>query len=226
MMKALIAEQVEEKKREKEESKGGLGEQLAQQKLAEEAKEFPFVKLLGHKPELWDQIQEFFGIDSSFPSDHLAFQQDTSRNIILLNDGLNNLLSYRRKNKLNVVNLGLKMFTRNKGNQTREEAMDFRLMSEGAEVLLPHLSQKRIIKVTRQLFQKFTEIHDHMLTFEALKNDWNCTEFENKQIGSAIMCFEDFAVTVWIGKNNVSLMISKEEINSISALLDTGVKNC
>ena len=56
MMKALIAEQVEEKKREKEESKGGLGEQLAQQKLAEEAKEFPFVKLLSHKPELWDQI--------------------------------------------------------------------------------------------------------------------------------------------------------------------------
>lgn len=114
-MKALIAEQVEEKAQEVQESKGGLGEQLAQQKLAEEAKEFPFVKLLDHKPELWDQIREFFGIDDAFPSDHLAFQQDTSKNIILLNDGLNNMLSYRRKNKLNVINLGLKLFTRNKG---------------------------------------------------------------------------------------------------------------
>tara|TARA_B110000285_G_C14965667_1_gene533961 strand:+ start:651 stop:866 length:216 start_codon:yes stop_codon:yes gene_type:complete len=70
---------------------------------------------LDHKPELWDQIREFFGIDDAFPSDHLAFQQDTSKNIILLNDGLNNMLSYRRKNKLNVINLGLKLFTRNKG---------------------------------------------------------------------------------------------------------------
>jgi hypothetical protein len=174
---------------------------------------------LDHKPELWDQIREFFGIADTFPSDHLAFQQDTSKTIILLNDGLNDLLSYRRKNKLNVVNLGLKLFTRNKGRQTNDETMDFRLLSEGAEVLLPHLSTKRIIKVTKALFRKFTEINDHMLTFEALKSDWNCTEFADKPIGSAIICFDDFAVTVWIGKNNVSLMISKEEINSITSLL-------
>ena len=176
---------------------------------------------MDHKPELWDQIREFFGIDDAFPSDHLAFQQDTSKTIILLNDGLNDLLSYRRKNKLNVINLGLKLFTRNKGRQTNDETMDFRLLSEGAEVLLPHLSTKRIIKVTKALFRKFTEINDHMLTFEALKSDWNCTEFADKPIGSAIICFDDFAVTVWIGKNNVSLMISKEEINSITSLLGT-----
>jgi hypothetical protein len=35
------------------------------------------------------------------------------------------------------------------------------------------------------------------------------------------MCFEEFAVTIWIGKNNVSLMISKEEINSIKILIAT-----
>ena len=38
--------------------------------------------------------------------------------------------------------------------------------------------------------------------------------------GSAVMLFDDFAVAVWIGKNNVSLMISKEEINSIKALME------
>jgi hypothetical protein len=59
-----------------------------------------------------------------------------------------------------------------------------------------------------------------MLTFEALRSEWNCTEFETKEPGSAVMCFDDFAVTVWIGKNNVSLMISKEEINSIRFLMD------
>jgi len=59
-----------------------------------------------------------------------------------------------------------------------------------------------------------------MLTFEALKTDWNTSDFESKETGSAIMCFDEFAVAVWIGKNNVSLMISKEEINSIRFLMD------
>jgi len=39
------------------------------------------------------------------------------------------------------------------------------------------------------------------------------------QIGSAILVFDKFAVTVWIGKNNLSLMIAREEINSIHYLL-------
>lgn len=158
------------------------------------------MKLLDHKPELWNQIVEFFGIDSSFPSDHLAFQQDTSKNIILLNDGLNNLLEYRRKNKLNVVNIGLKMFCKNKGNQTKvkvndeknADGMDFRLLSEGVEVLLPYISSdsKRVINVSLELFLKFTEIHDHMLTFEALRNEWKSNAFDNKAIGSAIIKFD------------------------------------
>jgi hypothetical protein len=38
-------------------------------------------------------------------------------------------------------------------------------------------------------------------------------------IGSAVMLFDNFAVTVWVGKNNVSLMVSKEEINSIKSLM-------
>ena len=108
---------------------------------------------------------------------------------------------------------------KNKGNQTNSNGMDFRLLSEGVDVLLPFLSNKRIINVELALFLKFTEIHDHMLTFEALRSEWNSTLFENKEIGSAILKFDQFAVTVWIGKNNVSLMISKEEINSIKSLL-------
>ena len=217
-MKALIADEVAAKKAEKN-PKGNMSEQIDQQKMDEENKEFPFVKLVTHKPDLWNAIVDFFGIDPSFPGDHLAFQQDTSKTIILLNDGLNELLTYRRKNKLNVINIGLKLFMKNKGNQTNANGMDFRLLSEGIEILLPYLSDKRIVNVDLALFLKFTEIHDHMLTFEALRSEWNTTSFENKEIGSAILKFDQFAVTAWIGKNNVSLMISKEEINSIKSLL-------
>lgn len=82
------------------------------------------------------------------------------------------------------------------------------------------MNDKRKIHVKPDLYRKFTEIHDYMLTFEALRSEWNITDFESKEPGSAIMCFEEFAVAVWIGKNNVSLMISKEEINSIRFLMD------
>jgi hypothetical protein len=82
------------------------------------------------------------------------------------------------------------------------------------------MSDKRKINVPRELYIKLTEIHDHMLTLEALKTDWKMDVFSNMKIGSAIICFEEFAVAVWIGKNNMSLMISKEEINSIRSLME------
>jgi hypothetical protein len=80
---------------------------------------------LDFKPELWAQLTEFYGIDDSkFPVDQVAFQQDTHKNIYLLNSGLTELLSYRRKNKLRVVNIGLKIFTRNRDTNP---AADYRL---------------------------------------------------------------------------------------------------
>jgi hypothetical protein len=82
------------------------------------------------------------------------------------------------------------------------------------------MSDKRKIVVPTEMYVKMTEIHDHMLTLEALKTDWGFDQFSTMEAGSAVMIFEDFAVAIWIGKNNVSLMISKEEINSIRALME------
>jgi len=52
-----------------------------------------------------------------------------------------------------------------------------------------------------------------------LREEYKILDFDNKELGSAVMCFDNFAVTIWIGKNNVSLMVSKEEINSIKFLM-------
>jgi hypothetical protein len=44
------------------------------QKAEEEAKTFPYAKLLDFKPELWTTLTEFYGIDDSkFPVDQVAF---------------------------------------------------------------------------------------------------------------------------------------------------------
>ena len=97
---------------------------------------------------------------------------------------------------------------------------EFRIVQEGVDILLPYMSDKRKVNVPRDLYIKLTEIHDHMLTLEALTNDWKMDKFATMEKGSAIIMFEEFAVAVWVGKNNMSLMISKEEINSIRALME------
>ncbi len=81
-------------------------------------------------------------------------------------------MNYSRKNKLTVVNLGLKLFMKNKGGQNGE--VDFRLLQEGVEVLLPFMkNSKRIIKGSIDLFKALTEANDNQINFEILNKTWN-----------------------------------------------------
>ena len=74
MMKDLISDEVKQRKQEKDDAKGTLSEQIIEKKEEEERKEFPFVKLMEHKPTLWTDLASFFGIgDSQFPYEQLAF---------------------------------------------------------------------------------------------------------------------------------------------------------
>ena len=42
--------------------------------MDQENKDFPYVKLLSNKPDLWNQIVKFYGIDDEkFPKDQMAF---------------------------------------------------------------------------------------------------------------------------------------------------------
>ena len=210
-MKAMIADEITEKEKQKSETKGSLENQIDSKKREEEDSAFPFVKLIDTKVKLWHEIADFYGIDTDkFPSDQLAFQQGTGRNIVLMGSGLNELMTYRRKNKLNVINMGLKLFARNKGNQP--SLSSFRIRSEGLDILLPFMSSKRIVAITKEIFVEFTKSDDNQITFEDMKEKWKINDFESKPLGSAVVTFDSFAVTVWLGKNNVSLMVSKEEI--------------
>jgi len=81
-------------------------------------------------------------------------------------------MNYSRKNKLTVVNFGLKLFMKNKGGQNSE--VDFRLLQEGVEVLLPFMkNSKRIIKGSIDLFKALTEANDNQINFEVLNKTWN-----------------------------------------------------
>jgi len=95
---------------------------LTEEKLKMEAKkelEFPFGSLVKTKPAAWFELLSFFGIDHSFPSDLLyEHTVGNSRNVVLLNKGLHELMSYKKKFKINECNLGLRVFQKNSENKS------------------------------------------------------------------------------------------------------------
>ena len=95
-------------------------------------------------------------------------------------------MGYRRKNKLTIVNMGLKIFCKNKGNQGGE--VDFRILQEGVDVLLPFMKHSsRVIEVPKELFLKFTD--SPLLTFDEIRETYKVDRFEKVKLGSAIMTF-------------------------------------
>jgi hypothetical protein len=128
----LVNEIAQAKLKEKERDKasgiecGSLSEAKRKKEALLELTDFPFSNLVKEKPETWFNILSFFGIDFSFPSDYLYRHKDgTAKNIVLLNKGLHEFMAVRKKFKLNVVNLGLRIFQKNKGTKSEGE---YRLM--------------------------------------------------------------------------------------------------
>ena len=88
------------------------------------------------------------------------------------------------------------------------------------EILLPYIGDRRKVLVNKDIFLKILELN--IITYEDLMTKYNCESFGHRDTGSAVMICEGqegvFA-TVWIGVNNVSLMINKEEIKSFKFLI-------
>ena len=97
---------------------------------------------MAKKREDLDLLQEFYGISDDFPFEYLWFQQtELAKKVVLLNPGLHMLMvDCKKKYKMSPVNLGLKMFEKNRGGKSKAP---YRLMQEGLELLLPHMDGTR-----------------------------------------------------------------------------------
>jgi hypothetical protein len=80
---------------------------------------------------------------------------------------------------------------------------------------MPYMSEARKVRVSREFFALFLD--KGSFTFEELKK--HGLFFEDVEQGSAVLVHQGFFVTIWVGVNNVSLMIGKEEIKSFKFLL-------
>ena len=89
----------------------------------------------------------------------------------MLNLGLRQLMEYTRKNKMKVVNIGLKIFCKNKGNQ--ECKVGYRILQEGLSVLLPHMDERRVVPVKQEVFMAFKIIsRKSQITCLLLREKW------------------------------------------------------
>ena len=169
-----MSKEVEETQRKEKEKSDALGipcSNLTAEKRKMEDKrevaEFPFVGLVKTKPEVWFELLSYYGIDHSFPADYLyEHTVGGSRNIMLLNQGLHQLMSHKKKFKLDVVNLGLKVFSMNKENKSE---CQYRIMQDAVDVLLPYMDISRQIHLKDGAFFKaLNGFHDNQFSFKRI----------------------------------------------------------
>lgn len=89
------------------------------------------------------------------------------------------------------------------------------MLQEGLEILMPYMSDRRKVNVPQKLFLEIVD--KGSLTLEEVRAHTDA--FEEREHGSAVMITGEVYATVWIGVNNVSLMVNKEEIKSFRFLM-------
>ena len=78
--------------------------------------------MIDAKFEAWANLQEFYGINADFPSEYLFYQKNTNNNVVFISEGMTNkFMKSTRKYKLNVVNLGVKMFSKNRDDKSNAQ---------------------------------------------------------------------------------------------------------
>jgi len=109
---------------------------------------------------------------------------------VLLNEGLHMLMmTCKKKYKVEVINLGLKMF-----QKTRDDKCEvpYRLLQEGLEILLPHMDYTRQVEVSDAFFKDLASINDHSINFADIASKHSTAlsnKFTSMKKGSAVMRF-------------------------------------
>ena len=215
---------------------GNLSKEKDKRDAEREDKEFPFANLMMKKPDAWENLQDFYGIADDFPYEYLYFQQtEQQKRIVLLNAGLHLLMmDCKKKFKLDTVNLGLMMFEKNRvgKEEVAKSRATYRLLQEGLQILLPYMDESRQIHVKPEFIQQIVEEPDRAFTYTQIAEKFDeklMKKFKTSEDGSAVIRFatqeqlkrgqEPHAATVWIGRNNVSLMIDKQEAKAFMFLI-------
>ena len=80
------------------------------------------------------------------------------------------MVDCKKKFKLGTVNLGLKMFDKNKGGKSRGA---FRLMQEGMGIMLPYMDDTRQVHVKPDFIKAIAEEPERAFTFKQIEEKFS-----------------------------------------------------
>ncbi|CAB3981634.1 tRNA (cytosine(34)-C(5))-methyltransferase [Paramuricea clavata] len=111
-------------------------------------RENPFV-FVENTDSHWTTIRKFYEISDDFPENVLLIRSasERKRTIYFVSTGLASMLRNVDQQKFNVINAGLRLFTR---CENSDQDWSFRINGEALETILPFLSNKRVINVPQE----------------------------------------------------------------------------
>ena len=127
-------------------------------KLIKDKKEINFVN---DKPEIVDWIRSYYGITDDFPFDQLVTQSTKDKKINFVSKGVLNLLRADKRNQMNLIACGIKLFSYNKfkGNDHSENYCKYRICQDGLNYLIPYMT-KRIFYTDNSFIIKLLKLKE------------------------------------------------------------------
>ncbi|KAJ3090319.1 tRNA (cytosine(34)-C(5))-methyltransferase [Quaeritorhiza haematococci] len=194
-------------------------------------KEAPFI-FLSEESEVVAGFREFYGLNPEFPQNQYIVRSEITKHraIYFVSNAVKALLQASNANRLNVVNTGIKVFSRNEGDG--KAGCPYRINNEGLYMTFPFLGRKRVSDVP--LSDVLLLLREDYPKFNAGGFTEQTAKFlESVDQGSVIFAFrpddESHAVLkihysevllpIWRAKTSASLLLNKQERRALLARL-------
>ncbi|ODV95015.1 hypothetical protein PACTADRAFT_43494 [Pachysolen tannophilus NRRL Y-2460] len=189
------------------------------ERLPRDANEEPFVFLDANHPEL-QKCWDFYDITDDFPKDCTIVRNASGepiRSIYFVSSIIKDIIK-NNELKLKIVHSGVKLFVSQKSEYSKE-VCQWRVQNEGLFVIKKFLSPSRQVSCSLDILVVL--LKEAFPNLSKLKENYPDDEFFEKINGiSEGCCFinikrgeheEDLFLPLWKGKNNVNLMVNKQE---------------
>ncbi|GAA5824790.1 hypothetical protein JCM11251_005342 [Rhodosporidiobolus azoricus] len=193
--------------------------------------EEPYIYVKGEEDEQVGIIRDFFGVSDSFPFSDLLVRNATGlpmRSIYLTSSLTRSLLLSNAYTRMRLISCGVRLFTRQDNSKDGLYRCKWRINSEGLQVILPYLGEKRVVKAGDETLRQVME--NVSVKFEDLKEHGVKEKMMAMEPGSAILKIEkakgkdmemeeDLHVAFWLSKTSCNLMVEKVEKSALSLRL-------
>ncbi|KAI9197252.1 cytosine(34)-C(5)-methyltransferase [Polychytrium aggregatum] len=190
-------------------------------------KEDPFVFLT---PDHTDIVScgNFYGLDANFPRDRFVVRSETAqhRTIYFVSQSVKNILKAYNSSRLEIVNSGVRMFSRNVGDGGI--ACPYRLNNEGLYILDPYLNNRTakacladilvLLTVDYPKFKEFTP--ETMKVLETMEQGSFVLRFNpSEEPGYTGSLQLPITLPVWRANVSASLLLNRHERRALMARL-------